>query len=94
MCVIHSKVITRLHMYKEMVCRVLITNPNAVHAFWRLTVHPMICCKLGTLDLSTGIILSNSTEYDEEAKNKATVGSVAEFPMLARHAWLVSSTAK
>ena len=57
-------------------------------------MHPIICCKLGTLDLNTGMILSNSTEYDEDAKNKATVGSAAELSMPERQAWLVSSIAK
>lgn len=54
----------------------------------------MICCKEGTFDLKTGMILSNSTEYDDAAKNKATVGSPDELLMLAVQAWLVSSMAK
>ena len=57
-----------------------------VSSYSILTVQPIICCKDGTLDLSTGMILSNSTEYDEAAKNNATVGSAAESPMLARQA--------
>ena len=58
------------------------------------TVQPIICCKEGTLDLRTGIILSNSTEYDDAAKNRATVGSPDELFILAVQAWLVSSIAK
>lgn len=58
------------------------------------TVQPIIWCKEGTFDLRTGMILSNSTEYDDAAKNKATVGSPDELLMLAVQAWLVSSMAK
>ena len=58
------------------------------------TVHPMICLKEGTLDLKTGMMRSNSTEYEEDAKNSATVGSGEESLMLALQAWLVSSIAK
>lgn len=59
-----------------------------------LTVQPIICCKDGTFDLRTGMILSNSTEYEEDAKKRATVGSADELLMLAAQAWLVSSIAK
>ena len=50
------------------------------------TVHPMMCCKEGTLDLRTGMMRSNSTEYEEDAKNSATVGSDELSLMLALQA--------